>query len=114
MRIEIGSRKTKKVIINVQLTTKYPSEVGFGITGFNTTGDWIGIQVGGEEGKKQYDGSYTYIIDISYKRFNNYIEVQRWWGEDKIIFNRFSVEYEKNYTFLDFSSYKNDPFNNYL
>ena len=112
MRIEIGSRKTKKAIFNVKLATKYPSEIGFGITGFNTSGEWIGIQVGGEEGKKQYDGSYTFNIDISHKGFNNYIEIQKWWGNEKIIFNKFSVEYEKSYTFFDFDSYKNDPFNN--
>ena len=112
MRIEIGSRKTKKAIFNVKLTTKNLYEVGFGITGFDTKGDWLGIRVGGEEGKKQYDGSYTYNIDISNNGFNNYIEVQKWWGSEKIIFNRLNVEYEKSYTFFDFSSYKNDPFNN--
>jgi hypothetical protein len=113
IRIEIGSRKTKKAIFNVKLTTKNLYEVGFGITGFDTRGDWIGIRVGGEEGKKQFDGSYTFNIDISYNGFNNYIEVQKWWGQENIIFNRFSVEYGESYTFFDFISYKNDPFNNY-
>jgi len=112
MRIEIGSRKTKKAIFNVKLTTKNPSEVGFGIGGFNITGDWIGLQVNGEEGKRQYDGSYTYNIDISFKGYNNYIDIQIWWGNDKVSFNSFSVEYEKSYTIFDFSSYKNDPLNN--
>ena len=112
MRIEIGSKKTKKAILNVKLKTKILGEIGFGVTGFNSLGEWIGVQVGGELGKKEYDGSYTFNIDISSNGFNNYIEVQKWWGHDLIIFNRLSVEYEKSYIFLDFNSYKNDPFNN--
>ena len=112
MLIQIGSRKTKQAIFNVKLTTKYPSNVVFGICGFNKNGDWIGFEVKGEEGKKQYDGNYIYSIDISYKGFNNYVEVQIWWGNEFIIFNSFSVEYEESYTFFDFSSYKNEVLNN--
>jgi endoglucanase len=112
MRIKIGSRKTIRAIFNIKLTTKYPSEVGFGIGGFDKDENWIDIEVSGDEGKKQYDGSYTYDIDISYKGFNNFIELQKWWGHDYIIFNTFSIEYEKTYTLFDFSSYQNEKSNN--
>ena len=74
--------------------------------------NWINIEVKGDKGKKQYDGSYSYNIDISYKGFNNFIELQKWWGHDYIIFNTFSIEYEKTYTLFDFSSYKNEQSNN--
>ena len=57
MRIKIGSRKTIRAIFNIKLTTKYPSEVGFGIGGFNKDEDWIEIEIKGDKGKKQYDGS---------------------------------------------------------
>ena len=111
MRIKIGSRKAMRAIFNVKLTTRYSSEVGFGIGGFDKDENWIDIEVRGDKGKKQYDGSYTYHIDISYKGFNNFIELQKWWGHDYIIFNTFSIEYEKTYTLFDFSSYKNGKSN---
>ena len=107
MRIKIGSRKTKRVIFNIKLTTKYPSEVGFKIGGFDKNENWIEIEVKGDKGKKQYDGSYTYNIDISYKEYNNFIELQKYMGKDYIIFNSFSIEYDKIYTFFNYSSYKN-------
>ena len=112
MRIKIGSKKATRAIFNVKLTTRYSSEVGFGIGGFDKNENWIDIEVRGDKGKKQYDGSYSYNIDISYKEFNNFIELQKWWGHDYIIFNTFSIEYEKTYTLFDFSSYKNEKSNN--
>ena len=112
MRIKIGSRKTKRAIFNVKLTTRYSYEVGFGIGGFDKNENWIDLEVRGDKGKKQYDGSYSYDIDISYKGFNNFIELQKWWGHDYIIFNTFSIVYEKTYTLFDFSSYKNEKSNN--
>ena len=111
MRIKIGSRKTMKAIFNVKLTTRYSSEVGFGIGGFDKNDNWIDIEVRGDKGKKQYDGSYSYDIDISFKGFNNFIELQKWWGHEYIIFDTFSIEYEKTYTLFDFSSYKNEKSN---
>ena len=107
MRIKIGSRKTLRVIFNVKLTTKNPSEIGFKIGGFDKDEKWTDIEVKGDKGKKQYDGSYAYDIDISYKEFKNFIELQKFRGNDYIIFSSFSIEYEKTYTFFDFSSYKN-------
>ena len=112
MRIKIGSRKAIRAIFNVKLTTRYSYEVGFGIGGFDKDENWIDIEVRGDKGKKQYDGSYSYNIDISYKGFNNFIELQKWWGHDYIIFNTFSIVYEKTYTLFDFSSYKNEKSNN--
>ena len=111
LRIKIGSRKTMRAIFNVKLTTRYSSEVGFGIGGFDKNDNWIDIEVRGDKGKKQYDGSYSYDIDISFKGFNNFIELQKWWGHDYIILNTFSIEYEKTYTLFDFSSYKNEKSN---
>ena len=108
MRIKISSRKTMRAIFNIKLTTKYPSEVGLGISGFDKHEKWIGFEVRGDKGKRQYDGSYTYNIDISDKGFNNFIELQKWWGNDKIIFNTFSIEYEKAYKLFDFISYKKE------
>jgi hypothetical protein len=90
-----------RALFNVKLTTRYSSEVGFGIGGFDKNENWIEIEVKGDKGKKQYDGSYTYNIDISYKEYNNFIELQKYMGKDYIIFNSFSIEYDKIYTFFN-------------
>ena len=112
MRIKIGSRKSLRAIFNAKITTKNLSEVVFGIGGFDKDENWIGIEIKGDKGKRQYDGSYIFSIDISNKGFNNFIELQKWWQHDKIIFISFSVEYEQSYILFDFSSYKNEQSNN--
>lgn len=71
MKIKIGRRKVLRAIYNIKITTTYSWSVGFGITGFVSNGNWISIKVSGENGKKEYDGTYTYNIDISYKDYND-------------------------------------------
>ena len=38
------------------------------------------FQVDWPAGKKNFDGSYTYTIDVSKKDFNDYVEAQKWWN----------------------------------
>ena len=33
-------------------------------------------------GKRQYDGSYTFTIDVSNQDYNNYVQLQKWWGNE--------------------------------
>ena len=106
MRVKIGSRRSMKVFFNVQITIRNTSEVGFLILGIAENEKQIKIEVRGDKGKKQYDGSYYYNIDISHYNFNDYIELQKYVGNDYIIFKSFSVEYEKSYTSFDYNLYK--------
>ena len=107
MKIKIGKRRVLRAIYNVKITNTNSWSVGFGITGFDSDGNWISITVSGGNGKKEYDGTYTYNIDISYKDYNDYVEIHKWWGNEYVIFNYFSLEFEQNYIFLDFNLYKN-------
>ena len=95
-----------KVFFNVQITIRNTSEVGFLIVGIAENEKQIKIEVRGDKGKKKYDGSYYYNIDISHYNFNDYIELQKYVGNDYIIFKSFSIEYEKSYTSFDYNLYK--------
>ena len=62
--------------------------------------------VNGTEGKKNYDGSYTYTIDVSKKDYNDYIEVQKWWNGEYSTFRYLSIQFKKEYTLFDYYAYK--------
>ena len=106
LEIKIGTKKVLKVIFNVNILIHELNLVGFGIASNDKSGNWIGDQVDGTKGKRQYDGSYTYTFDSSNKDYNNFVQIQKWWGHDNIILNYLSLEFDKNYTILDFNSYK--------
>ncbi len=105
MHIKIGPRENiLKVSFNVKLTTNIHS-VGFGLCSINSSGDWYGAPIAGSLGEKIYDGTYTYTIDASNRDFNNYIEIQKWWGIQYITFNYLRVDFKQNYNFFDYSEY---------
>ena len=106
MEIIFGLKKAVKVILNVNILIKYISAVGFGIVSQDKNGNWIGDILYGEEGKKQYDGSYTYTVDISNRNYYDYVQIQKWWGNENIIFNYFSLEFNMSHKFFDYNLYK--------
>ena len=111
MEIIFGLKKAVKVILNVNILIKYISAVGFGIVSQDKNGNWIGDILYGEEGKKQYDGSYTYSVDISNRNYYDYVQIQKWWGHENIIFNYFSLEFNMSHKFFDYNLYKSSLYN---
>ena len=106
--IRTGSKKVINAIYNVKILSTYSYEVGFGVASVDKNGKWFGIKILGQNGNKEYDGTYTYNIDLSNEDINNYVEIQKWWGNDYIIFNNFSIEYNQTYKFFDYEAYKSE------
>ena len=81
--------------------------VGFGITSEDINKDWIGQGISGGEGRKQDDGTYTFFIDIKDRDYNNYIQIEKWWGGDHITLKYFTLIYDKEYVIFNYIEYKN-------
>ena len=107
IQISIGTKKVNKVIFNAKISSSVQIwEVGFGVASADSTGKWFGNPVGGAEGVKQSDGTYTFTVDVSSEDFNDYVQVQRWWGNEYITINSATVEFEGNGVTLDYKAYK--------
>ena len=106
IQISIGNKKVKKVIFNAKIEGAEVYECGFGVASADNTGKWFGDPVGGGDGEKQDDGTYTYTIDVSSKDFNDYVQVQEWWGNEFIEINYATVEFEGKGVTIDYKAYK--------
>jgi hypothetical protein len=106
--IKIGSKEIIRIMFNVNILTNFLWSVGFGVISTTKKGLPINIMISGTEGKKEYDGSYTFTVDVTNKEMSNSVEVQEWWGYDDIIINYLTVEFDRNYTIFNYDAYKSD------
>ena len=106
LNINIGKKKVTKVIFNAKITADSFSEVGIGITSVDKNGIKFEEQIDVNDGKKLYDGSYIFIIDSEDKDYNEYVQVQRWYGLDYIKLNYFALEFEEKFISFDYYAYK--------
>lgn len=107
LQINIGTKKVKKIIFNANIEgTTY--ECGFGVASSGDDGEWFGDPLSGGEGVKQADGSYTFTVDPSSMSGNlhDYIQVQRWWGNEQITLNYVTIEFEGTAMNIDYKAYK--------
>ena len=105
LEIRFGTKKVSKIIFNAQILINHLNNIFFGIVSNDKNGHWFGVEISGEKGKRQYDGSYTFIIDVGEKDYNNYVQIQKWGGNENIILNYLSLEFDKKYKILDFNAY---------
>ena len=106
MFINIGKKKVIKIILNVIITAEHLWDVGFGIISFDKNGGWKSTSVSGSEGKRINDGSYTISMNTEDEDFNISIQINKWWGNEYIIFNYLTLEYDKEYIIFDYTGYK--------
>ena len=105
---KILNKKLKRVIANAKIFENGILGIDFDIIiSSYCLNDWIDVFINKEDGKKEYDGTITYTVDVSsYNMFNEiYVFV---WGEDRYVFiNNVTFEFKENFTFFDYISYKN-------
>jgi hypothetical protein len=106
IEIKIGSRKALKIIINVRLAGTLFFDVNFNIFTYDTIGRSFEIKFEKSNGKKQYDGTYVFSIDVSKIKCYNYIQITKALGGNYITLNNLTVEFEESFQFIDYKSYK--------
>ena len=105
MRITIGVKKVLTVTFNAYITAQNLTEVTFAIVTSNIFSNRAEIIVNANQGKKRYDGSYTFTYDVSQNDNNDYMQIEKGSGKEYITFNFFTVEFAQSYTFFDYNSY---------
>ena len=106
IQLRLGVRKALKIILNVRLTGILFIDVDFIINSFDALGRSFTINFGKSNGKKQYDGTYIFTIDISKIECFDYIQITKNYGRQFINLNNLTVEFEDLLQSIDYKSYK--------
>ena len=61
-----------------------------------------------KDGKKQYDGTSIFTVDGSEIELYFYAQAKAWLGEEHMIINNITVQYDEEYLYFDYISYKSD------
>ena len=102
--ILIGRKKPLKIIVNINYSGNLYYDYYFEIICARKEGWESKIDFDERNGKKHYDGTITYSIDISELDCYNYIQIDYYFGE--IDFKKITVEYQENFTSFYYNDYK--------
>ena len=103
----ISNKKLVKVIINAKLYGILGIYFDFLISSFDKEGYWNDILIDKKDGKKEYDGTTTFSVDVSNEDFNESVFVMIL-GDEKLVFiNKVTLEYKDYFSYFDYNSYKN-------
>ena len=112
MYINIGKKKVLKVIFNVFINTSNYSILKFAICSNDKNGIWIGDPFYFKDTKKEYDGSYTFTIDVKDKEYHDFIQTDVWDGKEFVTFNYFTAEFNETEISINYEAYKLALMNN--
>ena len=104
--IKVGVRKALKIILNISYIGKFLEDYYFEIYSYDQNGWMFNIEFNRRNGKKQYDGTIIFTVDISNQDINNCIEIYGWYGVFK--FNNITIEYKENFISFDYQAYKSE------
>ena len=107
LMMKIGTRKALKIILNVKLTGILFNNLDFIIFTYDAIGRIFEINFEKSDGKKQYDGTYVFTIDVSKIKLYEYLQVSKYYGEQFITLNNLTVEFEESLQSIDYTSFKN-------
>jgi len=107
------NKKVLKIFINVKLTGILFEDIELYILTVNKDSNYVLIDYGKENIKKQYDGTHIISIDVSKIECYDYVEATITRGMKYITLNNMTIEYEESFLFIDYKSLKNS-ISNYI
>jgi hypothetical protein len=102
--IHFGTKKPLKIILNINYLGRLFNDYYFEIYCYDRSNWGSYLDFDERNGKKQYDGSIIYTIDLRYQDCYDFIEIYYYFGD--IYFNKITIEYKENFTSFFYSDYK--------
>ena len=106
--IKIEKKAVSKVIFNANIPFSFISDFACGIISVDEKGEWIFVLVEGKEGKREYDGSYSFNIDVKNKNFNDFIYLVNISGNNLTSFNNLTIQFQESFLSFNYTGYKID------
>ena len=102
--ITLGTKKPLKIILNIYYSGMLFYDYYFEIYCLDISKWEIFIDYDERNGKKQYDGTITYTIDISNRNCIEFFEIYYYYGE--IYFKNITIEYQENFSSFYYNGFK--------
>ena len=102
--IDLGAKKPIKLILNMYYSGIIYYDYYFTIYCEDKGGFDNYLDFDERNGKKYYDGTITYTIDISNEDCHNYLNILYYYGD--IDFKNITMEYQENFTSFYYDDYK--------
>ena len=104
--LNIENRKIVKIDMNVKLFGKLGKDFDFGIGYIDKNDEYAEIIFKKKNGKKQYDGTTIFTLDLHNVIIKQFIISTIYYGYENIIFNNVTAEYEEEFNTFNYKSYK--------
>ena len=102
----ISNKKLLKATINAKLYGILGIDFELIITSFFNN-NWNDILINKTNGKKQYDGTTVFTIDVSNLDFSNEVDIMVLGDNNYIFINNVTFEFKEHFLYFDYKSYKN-------
>jgi len=110
--LEIGLKKVVKIFVNVRFFKHTNGAYVFSVYYYRKNDlEYLYFDFKEKDGKKQYDGTSIFTIDALKYDVGYYIQAIGWFDEEYMIINNLTVQYEEDYLFFDYLSYKSEILN---
>ena len=106
IHINLERRKPIKVLLNIKLMGYLDIDASIYLSCMDSNNAWIELTLEKKYGKKQYDGTTLFTIDVNSFDCQDYIDVRIFYGEEYVIINNITVEFKESFITLDYKSYK--------
>ena len=111
LSLSLNERKILKIFLNARLFGLLGIDIDITIISYNKNYEYVEMPFKKEYGKKHYDGTTNFEIDVSKEDFNDYLSILIT-PEYYIIVNNAYAQFEEYFNSFDYISYKNDILNN--
>ena len=104
--INLERRKPIKILLNMRLMGYLDIDFSVDFFCVDSKHNFFSFPLKKKNGKKQYDGTTLFTVDVSNLDCSELLEIYISFGLEFIIFNNFTVEYKESFISLDYKSYK--------
>ena len=101
-----GEKRIIKIFINVNFFVHINDHIVMTVYSSNKASNELEFNLKEKDGKRQYDSTSIFTIDGSEIELYFYAQVAAWFGEEYMIINNITIQYEESYLHFDYNSYK--------
>ena len=106
--IYASKKRIMKIFVNVKFNIHIDNYIVLTIYSSDKSASDLEFNFIEKDGKKQYDGTSIFTVDGSKIELYFYAQAAAWLGEEHMIINNMTVQYDEEYLYFDYVSYKSD------